>query len=76
MEMQIPDLSAIGRQPQQPAVPLFMLKMEALKVAVDSFQYTDETNVLNLADKYLLYVLSPSMPEAHDDAPASLAEDF
>lgn len=76
MEMQVPDLGSLGRQAQQPAVPLFMLKMEALKVAVDAIAYTDETNVLSLADKFLLYVLSPTMPEAHDDAPASLAEDF
>ena len=75
MEMQIPDLSTIGRQ-QQPSVPLFMLKMEVLKAAADAFPHTDEKDVTALADKFLLYVMSPNVPEAHDDAPASLAEDF
>lgn len=75
MEMQVPDLSSLGRQ-QQSTIPMFMLKMEALKVAVDALPFTDEQNVLGLADKFLLYIMAPGMPEAHDDAPASLAEDF
>jgi hypothetical protein len=75
MEMQVPDLSSIGRQ-QQPSVPLFMLKMEALKIAADALPHTGESDVLALADKFLLYVMSPTLPEAHDEAPASLLEDF
>jgi len=75
MEMQIPDLSTIGR-PQQPSVPLFMLKIEAIKAASEALPFTDEKDVVALADKFLLYILSPNIPEAHDDAPASLAEDF
>ena len=76
MEMQIPDLSTIGRQQQQPSVPLFMLKMEVLKAAAEALPHTDEKDVTALADKFLLYVMSPNVPEAHDDTPASLAEDF
>ena len=75
MEMQVPDLSSMGRAQQQ-AIPMFMLKSEVLKVAVEAFPHVDDTDVLALADKFLVYIMSPGMPEAHDDAPASLAEDF
>ena len=76
MEMQVPDLSSIRSQ-QQPSVPLFMLKMEALKLAVEAHQnWRTSTDITALADRFLMYVLSPDMPEAHDEAPASLVEDF
>jgi hypothetical protein len=78
MEMQVPDLSSLGRQ-QTPSVPLFMLKMEALKMAVEAYKVSDwatTSDLTNLADNFVVYVMSPGVPEAHDDAPASLVEDF
>ena len=75
MEMQVPDLSAM-RGPQ-PSVPLFMLKMETLKLAVEANRnWRTSGDITALADRFLMYVMSPEMPEAHDDAPASLIEDF
>lgn len=78
MEMQIPDLGNLGRQ-QAPTIPLFMLKIEALKMAVEAHKVTDWSgteDLTNLADHFLLYVMSPDVPAPRDDAPASLAEDF
>lgn len=75
MEMQVPDLSNLGRQ-QAPSVPLFMLKIEVLKAAAEALPFTDEKDMLSLADKFLLYVMSPNIPEPHDETPASLDEDF
>lgn len=74
MDIQVPDLGSMRQQ--QPSVPLFMLKSEMLKCAVEALPHVDDTNVLALADKFLLYIMSPSIPEAHDEAPASLIEDF
>jgi hypothetical protein len=76
MEMQIPDLSSLGRAQQAPSVPLFMLKIEVLKAAAEALPFTDEKDVTALADKFLLYVMSPTLPEARDETPASLDEEF
>jgi len=75
MEMQVPDLGAM--RGQQPSMPLFVLKMEALKLAVEANKnWRSSSDITFLADRFLMYVLSPDMPEAHDDTPASLVEDF